>query len=624
MLRTGLVQLNPTVGDVEGNAARILTRWREAADAGCDLVVFTELAVAGYPPEDLLFKPEFVAANATALDRLAADGPEGSLAVVGFAGTDTARAADGPDPDTEGGWDVSVSHLGLRNSAAVLADGQVRGVYHKGRLPNYGVFDEARYFLPGERPLVVEVAGVAVGITICEDLWVAEGPVTGAVERGARVVVNLNASPFHAGKRAERERWVRHHARHHGIHVAYVNQVGGQDELVFDGDSLVCGPDGEVLARGAQFAEDTVVVDLEVTQAPAGEGGTTPARAGEAPGRTGDVPGRTGDVPGRTGAEPDPTGRTPGGAGRHRRPLPDRHEPERLDRVAEVWEALVLGTRDYCRKNGFQQAVVGLSGGIDSSVTLAVACDALGPGNVMAVAMPSPHSSPESLEDARAVAGNLGADLEVVPIQPAMEAFDGMLAEPFAGLPEDVTEENLQARIRGIVLMAFSNKLGRILLSTGNKSELAVGYATLYGDMAGGFSVLKDCLKGLVYELAHHRNGRSRVIPERVLSKPPSAELRPGQRDSDSLPPYRTLDPIVAAYVEDDCSVEEMVAAGHDPGTVRQVVALIDGAEYKRRQAPPGVKITERAFGKDRRVPITNAWRPGRPSVRAATVEDWG
>lgn len=565
MLRIALGQLAPHVGDIDGNVTRILDAWHRAAAAGSDLVVFTELAVTGYPPEDLLLKPEFVQANLAALQRLRHEGPGGTVAVVGFVG-------EGGDATDRDHWDEAVAARELRNSAAVLADGRIAGVYNKWRLPNYGVFDEARYFTADDDTLVLRVAGVPVGVTVCEDLWTERGSLYSASRAGARVVVNLNASPYHRGKRSERERWVRHHATQGSAYVAFVNAVGGHDDVVFDGDSMLAAPTGEIVARGAQFTDDLAVVDLEVEPA--------------------DVPGA--DLPGFVATRPT---------------LPPRQDAPRLEPVAEVWEALVRATRDYCHRNGFTDAVVGLSGGIDSAVTAAVAAEALDPPHVTGVAMPSPHSSDHSLEDAEALSRSLGIAHLTIPIQPAMKAFDEMLAEPFAGTEPGIAEENIQARARGLVLMALSNKHGSIVLATGNKSEVAVGYATLYGDMVGGFAPLKDVPKLLVYELARHRNERGPGIPTRTLSKPPSAELRPGQLDEDSLPPYEVLDAIVAAYVEDDCGIADIVARGFDEAVVRHVVGMIDASEYKRRQAAPGPKITTRAFGRERRMPITNRWR---------------
>lgn len=564
-VRVALAQLDTIVGDVWGNAERILDAWRRAHDQGADLVVFSELAVTGYPPEDLLLKPEFIEANLAAVRDLAKQGPASTVAVVGHVG-------GGGDASDAAHWDVAVSARDLHNSAAVLAEGRVVGTYHKWRLPNYGVFDEARYFVADDDPLVVTVAGVTVGVVVCEDLWTEQGPVELAARRGAQVIASLNASPYHRGKRDERERWLRWHVRHHGVAMVYVNTVGGQDEVVFDGDSVVVGPGGDVIARGAQFDEDLVVADVEVGP-------------GEAVGPRLD------------------------GYGAQRPALQPRDAAARLGPVDEVWAALVRATRDYCHKNGFRDAVLGLSGGIDSAVTAAVAADALGADHVTGVGMASPFTSQASKDDAQELARSLGIRYETIGIEPAMRAFESALADLFAGTGSGIAEENIQARIRGLLLMALSNKFGSIVLTTGNKSEAAVGYATLYGDMAGGFSVLKDVSKTLVYELARHRNERGPAVPISTLDKAPTAELKPDQTDQDTLPPYDQLDQIIEAYVEKDLGIDAIAAAGHDLEVVRDVVAKIDAAEYKRRQAPPGVKITDRAFGKDRRVPITNHWR---------------
>jgi NAD+ synthase (glutamine-hydrolysing) len=569
-----MAQVAAAVGDVDGNVERILGAWHEAAGQGADLVVFTELTITGYPPEDLLLKPEFVAATQDAVDRLCAEGPAGTVAVVG-----TVATVGHLEPVDEEAWDVAIPALDLRNRALVLADGELVTHYDKWRLPNYGVFDEARYFVADDETVVFPVAGVPVGLTICEDLWTDRGPLAEAAVAGARVIVNLNASPYHRGKRADREAWVRHHATRDGTWVVYVNQVGGQDDVVFDGDSMLVSPDGAVVALGAQFATDLVVVDVPVAP-----------------------------VEGLTG---------PAGWMTDRPDLPPRQDAPRLDPHAEVWHALVLATRDYCRRNGFREAIIGLSGGIDSAVTAAVAADALGGENVIAVLMPSPYSSDHSLTDARELAANLGVRTHEVPIGPAMAALDEMIADMFAA--EDrihpgaghvtLTQENIQSRIRGMVVMALSNETGAIVLTTGNKSEYAVGYATLYGDMAGGFAPLKDVPKTLVFELARWRNRDGVVIPENTITKPPSAELKPDQVDQDSLPPYEILDDIVAAYVEDHCGIAAIVARGHDETVVREVVRMIDRSEYKRRQAAPGPKVTARAFGKERRMPMTHGWR---------------
>jgi NAD+ synthase (glutamine-hydrolysing) len=556
-VRLALAQLDPVVGDVGGNVADLLAAYRAAVGQGADLVSAAELAVPGYPPEDLLLKPAFVAANERGLADLAAE--VGAVPfVVGF----VEHLGDAPPQD----WHPVVSEADegpiLANAAAVCRQGRVEAVYRKQRLPNYGVFDEARYFVAGTRPLVVDVGGVSVGVSICEDMWGDGGPVHDAAALGAQLVLNLNASPYSRGKRAEREHWARHHATREGVWLAYAHEVAGQDEIVFDGDSFVLSPRGEVVARGAQFAADLVLVDL-----PLGAGAPVRAR--------------------QLGVS-----------------------APRLDPIGEVYAALVLGTRDYARKNGFRAALLGLSGGIDSSLVATIAADALGADAVTCVAMPSPHSSPGSLSDAKALAANLGADYLELPIADVMEAFDRALAGPFAGTEAGLAEENLQSRIRGTLLMALSNKFGHLVLATGNKSEYAVGYSTLYGDMAGGFAVLKDVAKTLVYELARWRNaqGDGELIPQSVLDKEPSAELRPDQRDTDSLLPYDVLDPILEAAVEQDRSVADLVAEGYDETDVRAVFRMVDRAEYKRRQAPPGIKITARAFGKDRRLPITQSW----------------
>jgi NAD+ synthase (glutamine-hydrolysing) len=564
-LRIALGQIDARVGDVDGNVERVLDAWRRAAEQDADLIVFTELTVTGYPPEDLLLKPEFVDANLQAIERLAAEGPAGTTALVGYVG-----AGEGDATDAEH-WDVALATRDLTNSVAVIRDGSVRDVYDKLRLPNYGVFDEARYFTPRDEPCVIDVAGVPVGITVCEDLWTEEGPASAAVAAGARVLANLNASPYHRGKAAEREAWARYQAEHGDAYVLYCNVVGGQDEVVFDGASFVVAPNGRHLARGAQFAEDLVLVDLDVEA-----DDTTTERA----------------------------------------PLPARDEPERLDEVGEVWAALTRATRDYCLRNGFDEAIIGLSGGIDSAVAAAIAADALGGDRLLTVAMPSPYSSEHSVTDAEALARNLGSEHHEVPITGPLFAAGDMLGDlVITGFDRDdgkepgTAYENLQSRLRGMTLMALSNERDAIVLTTGNKSEYAVGYATLYGDMAGGFAPLKDVPKLLVYELARWRNRDGEFIPSATVEKEPSAELRPDQVDSDSLPAYEVLDDIIAAYVELDLGIEAIVERGHDREMVRRIVALVDGAEFKRRQGPPGPKITERAFGRDRRVPITNGWR---------------
>ncbi len=569
-LRLAAAQLDTVVGDLVGNVDRILGSLASAEAAGADLCVFPELAITGYPPEDLLLKPGFVTENLAALDQVAA--ATGRCAVVvGFVDVVTA----GP------GMTV------LANAAALCADGAVVGVYRKRRLPNYSVFDEQRWFTPGTEPYVLyEVAGVPVGISICEDVWFADGPVAALGRGGADLVVNLNASPYSRGRRAERLAMLRDRVAEAGCAVAYVNQVGGQDELVFDGASLVVDRDGVLRAAGAQFTTELVVADVE--------------------------------LPERRAVDLDlvPVSTTSRGAGDRFAP----NLPEVLSAEAEIYEALVLGTRDYLAKNGFTDAVLGLSGGIDSALVATVAVDALGPTRVHALAMPSRYSSDGSRTDADALAGRLGIDLSVVPIESAHVAFTELLDPVLGGAPEGLTDENLQSRLRGVLLMAASNARGWIVLTTGNKSEMATGYSTLYGDSAGGFAVIKDVPKTLVYDLCRYRNARAVAsgdlppIPDAILEKAPSAELRPDQRDDQSLPPYDELDPVLEAYVEQDRTAAELVAAGFAPAVVDRVVRLVDGAEYKRRQMPPGVRITTKAFGKDRRMPITNHYRSA-PSV---------
>ena len=556
-LRIALAQTGARIGDVRSNAATVLAAWRSASEAGADLVVLPELALVGYPPDDLLLRPTLIARADAALGSLAQDGPAGTVALIGTVGRSTRDAADV--------WGVAGAVPDLANRAAVLRDGRIDGTYDKMRLPNEGVFDEARYFVPGDAPLITEVAGVRCGAVICQDLWTADGPVERTVAAGAEVLLVLNASPYHRGKRHEREEWVTRHAREHGVWVCYVNRVGGQDEVVFDGDSMVADPSGLVVARGAQFAPDLVIVEIDTVT-----GGAN---------------------------VPDPA-----------------HAPERaLDPVDELWQALVLATRDYCRGNGFREAVIGLSGGIDSAVTAAIAVEALGADAVLGVAMPSPYSSSHSVEDAVTLAQLLGIRLETLPIGPSLSAaastLEGLVVTGYDGeLQAGIAYENLQSRLRGLLLMALSNERGSIVLTTGNKSEYAVGYATLYGDMSGGFAPLKDVLKGDVYALARHANRDGERIPDSTITKPPSAELRPGQLDADSLPDYPRLDAILVGLVEDLKDVEELVADGHDRAEVVRVIGLVDRAEHKRRQSAPGPKVSRRAFGRERRVPITSGF----------------
>ncbi|HEX6235634.1 MAG TPA: NAD+ synthase [Acidimicrobiales bacterium] len=569
-LRVALCQINTCVGDLAGNVERITTTLAEAEADGCDLAVFPELAVTGYPPEDLLLKPGFVADNLEALAKVAAASGR-CAAVVGFV-----------DADRD-----------LRNAAAVCASGEVCAVYHKRHLPNYAVFDEQRYFAPGTgRSPLVEVAGVRVGVSICEDAFSPSGPIAAQAAGGAELVVNINASPYYANRLAERERMLATRASDAASGLVYVNQVGGQDELVFDGASLVFDANGDLLARGGQFVEEAVVCDLDVQP-------VFRKRLLDPRGRASDEPLPVVEISAAPRVD-DPADRR----------APTIREP--LAPVREVYEALVLGTRDYVHKNGFTDVAVAMSGGVDSSLVAVIAADAVGPGHVHGVLMPSRYSSEHSLVDAEELADNLGIERRIIGIEPAHEALLDMLAPSFAGLEPDVTEENIQSRLRGLVLMALSNKFpGWLVLTTGNKSEMAVGYSTLYGDTAGGFAVIKDVPKTLVYELCRDRNARAGkdLIPERVLTKPPSAELRPDQRDDQSLPPYEVLDPLLEGFVEHDLTRSELVGRGFDPALVDRVTRMVDAAEYKRRQTPPGVRVTAKAFGKDRRVPITNRYR---------------
>ncbi len=568
VLRVALAQLNTTVGDLAGNSALILDAGRRAAEVGADLVAFPELALTGYPPEDLLLRAPFIADAVAALDALA-------------------ERARGLPPLVVGCLDFDGQ---LYNAAAVLHAGRVAGRYRKHQLPNYGVFDELRYFQPGTDAPLFSIGGVAVGVTICEDVWYPGGPLREHALAGASVVVNLNASPYHFGKTRDRERMLATRAADNTVAIVYVNQVGGQDELVFDGNSLVLGADGALLARGASFADDLVLADIDVTRIMQRQLHSPLLRRERGP------------QPLRI-----PIAVSPPHAGA-RLPLLPAHTAE-PDSIAEAYAALVAGTRDYVRKSGFANVLVALSGGIDSALVGAVAVDALGAEHVRGVSLPSRYSSEGSIADAQALATNLGIALVAMPIEPLHEAALDTLAREFAGTQPGTAEENVQARIRGLLMMALSNKSGAMVLTTGNKSEYACGYATLYGDMVGGFAVIKDVPKTLVYQLARYRNTLGAVIPEASLTKPPSAELRPGQLDSDSLPPYEQLDPIIEAYVEDDAPLESIVAAGADEALARRVIDMINRNEYKRRQSPPGVKITTRAFGRDRRLPLASKYR---------------
>ena len=571
-LQIALCQLDMTVGDIAGNERRIVASLQEAREAGAELILFPELAVTGYPPEDLLLKEHFLADARAALDRIAAT-TDGVVALVGFP-----ELADD-----------------VYNSCAVLAGGGVHAVYRKVFLPNYGVFDEQRYFQSGDGGGLIELDELSVGLTVCEDIWEPGPPASDEALAGATLLVNISASPYHVGKGSERERMLIQRARDNVAAVAFCNLVGGQDELVFDGHSLVIDHEGEVLARGKQFAEELIIASVDAAGARAVRLRDPRHRAVNH--RSHPHARLLAHV--EAGVEPAP--RRGGALGG---PV-----AQPLEREAEVYAALTLGLRDYVTKNGFEHVVMGLSGGIDSALVAVIAVDTLGPERVSVVIMPSPHSSDETQADARRLAANLGVEARELPIAAAMTAYESTLADVFDGLQPDLTEENLQARIRGNLLMALSNKFGWLVLTTGNKSEMAVGYSTLYGDSAGGFAVIKDCPKTLVYELARHRNAIDEVIPQSIIDRAPSAELRPGQLDADSLPPYEVLDPILQGYIEDDLGREALILHGYAEADVDRVIALVDRAEYKRRQAPPGIKISTKAFGRDRRVPITNRYR---------------
>ncbi|NOZ22641.1 MAG: NAD+ synthase [Planctomycetes bacterium] len=534
MLKIAQAQINPTVGDLDGNAEKVMDGIRRARDAGAHVVVFPELVICGYPPEDLLLRPRFLEDTRRALQKVA-ESTRDIVAVVGFADESDGRAYNG---------------------AAVIENGHVSGVYHKVELPNYGVFDEKRYFEPGISCRVFEACGHRIAVTICEDIWVEGGTAERFIGMNkVRVVLNLSASPFHADKFDLRRKILGRFAKRTNAFLCYTNLVGGQDELVFDGGSLVIGPDGRLIASAKRFEEYVLITVIE------------------------------------TGAGP---------------------QAADLSELDELYKALVLGTRDYTRKNGFQKVVIGLSGGVDSSLTAAVAVDALGRDNVIGVTMPSHYTSSETRSDAERLAQNLGIRLITVPIKPVFDSYEETLGGPCGGGDLGVAGENLQARIRGNLLMALSNHFGWLVLSTGNKSEMAVGYCTLYGDMAGGFAVIKDVLKTIVYDLSRYSNEKAgrEIIPASVLDRAPTAELRPNQTDQDSLPPYEVLDPILAAYVEQDKAPADIIAQGYDPQVVRDVARMVDRSEYKRRQAPPGVKISPKAFGRDRRLPISNHYRP--------------
>ena len=540
-LRIALAQINCTVGDFAQNRSKILACIDDVLKLKADIIAFPELCVCGYPPEDLLLKPKFIQDNLDIVKEVASR-VKGIIAVIGFVDKEKDK---------------------LYNAAAVIYGGKIRGVARKILLPNYGVFDEKRYFSSGNKPLVVRIGKLSFGVNICEDIWHKDGPVSRQAKLKAKLILNINASPYYSGRIKEREEVIRKQARANKVFIAYTNLVGGQDELVFDGQSMIIGPDGRIIGRAEAFKEDILIKDLDLT----------------------------------------------GGLSQDKKPPLSRKAVEVLPPVAEVYQALVLGLGDYVNKNGFQRVVIGLSGGVDSSLVATLAVDALGKDNVAGIFMPTRHSSKESEEYARRLAENLGIKFAVISIEQTYNMYLVVLDPHFAGTSRNIAEENLQARIRGNILMAFSNKFGWMVLTTGNKSEMSTGYATLYGDMAGGLAVIKDVPKVLVYKLAQYRNSISKVIPEQVLTRPPTAELRPNQKDSDTLPPYEVLDPILKTYVEKDLELEKIVKLGFDKETVARVLRMVDGSEYKRRQSPPGIKITPKAFGRDRRMPITNKYK---------------
>ena len=601
-LRIGMAQINTTVGDFAGNTRKILEAINKARSLDVDLLTFPELATCGYPPEDLLYKPQFISQNRKVLETVIKYST-GITLVLGFV-----------DAEAD-----------IYNAAAVIHDGKLIGVYHKIYLPNYGVFDEGRYFKAGNTCPVYVINGVVVGINICEDIWYEAGPATAQASCGAQVIVNISASPYNYTQAELRESMLSTRAADNVLIIVYNNMVGGQDELVFDGDSMIFDEKGRLRARGKQFEEDLIVTDLEVES-------VFQTRLHDPHHRMGKLllKGECWQVSKTVVSE------APDGAPKS--PLPYRRfvlqvedldyevvkqplsnsikqlSPKKVDvrySVEGVYNALVLGTRDYIRKNGMKGVVIGVSGGIDSALVTTIAVDALGPSNVVGIAMPSRYSSSGSVSDAELLSQNLGIRLITIPIENVYKTYLEMLTDPFEGTQPDITEENIQARIRGNILMALSNKFGWLVLTTGNKSEMATGYCTLYGDMAGGFAVIKDVPKTMVYELAEYRNALAGVkrIPATIMEKEPSAELKPGQKDTDALPAYDLLDPILTAYVEEDKSIENIIAMGFDEHDVRLVVRLVDSSEYKRRQSPPGIKITPRAFGRDRRLPITNRFK---------------
>ncbi|RLB07722.1 MAG: NAD+ synthase [Deltaproteobacteria bacterium] len=575
-IRIALAQINTTVGDLEGNAQKIVEEIQRAREMGVDLLAFPELAITGYPPEDLLLMPRFVQQNLEVLRKIV-ETTRSITVLVGFIN----KKDD------------------IYNAAALIHDGELVDIYHKMFLPNYGVFDEDRYFQAGKEALVFELNGVKIGVSICEDIWHAGDPLkTEALLGDAEIVVNISASPFYAGKRGFRQRMISTRASDNAVIIAYVNLVGGQDELVFDGNSIIVDQKGELIAQAHSLEEDFLVADLDIDTAFMARLHDPRRRKEKLTFRQDHIPLKALSLT-KVKKEVDPP------------PALEKRQPIQYDDLGEVYRALVLGTHDYVYKNNFQNVLIGLSGGIDSSLVAAVAVDALGKENVTGVAMPSLYTTKESLDDAQKLADNLGIKLLKIPISSIFNSYLETLGPHFQGMKEDATEENIQARIRGNILMALSNKFGSLVLTTGNKSELSMGYCTLYGDMAGGFAVIKDCPKTLVYQLADYKNKKEgkEVIPARILQKEPSAELRPNQKDSDTLPPYNLLDPILQAYVEEDKVADDVVALGFSKEMVKDVIDKVDRNEYKRRQAPPGIKITPRALGKDRRLPITNRYR---------------
>ncbi|MCM8797920.1 MAG: NAD+ synthase [Candidatus Omnitrophica bacterium] len=553
-LRLAIGQINSTVGDLEGNSRKIQQYIQEAEGRGVDIISFPELALTGYPPEDLLLKPKFIQDNLKKLGELVKT-VNNLIAIIGF---------------------VDKKGKDLYNASGIIYKQKIYGIYHKMFLPNYGVFDEKRYFQPGSQPLIFRYNKIIFGVNICEDIWHKDGPIKEQVKMGAQIIFVLNASPYHMGKIKEREKIVQEQARENKVYIVYVNLVGGQDELIFDGQSMVVDSRGKVIARAEAFKEDLLMLDL--------------------------------DIPGGAKKIKRVITLTDQSPVKKKKPISKR-EIRPLESIAEIYQALLLGLKDYVNKNGFRKVVVGLSGGIDSSLVATLGVDALGKENVIGVFLPSRYSSKESEEDVKELARNLGIRLIEISIEQIYKIYLMVLEPQFLGLERDVTEENLQARIRGNILMALSNKFGWLVLTTGNKSEMSTGYATLYGDMAGGFAVIKDVPKTLVYRLAKYRNSLNPVIPERVLTKEPTAELKPNQKDSDTLPVYETLDPILKAYIEEDKDLKSIISLGFEEAMVRKVLNMVDKSEYKRRQAPPGIKITPKAFGKDRRMPITNKYR---------------